>query len=287
MFKKIKKVQGGGHHGGAWKVAYADFVTAMMAFFLLLWLLNATTKEQKQGIANYFAPTTISESNSGAGGVLDGIAVSEINSSEQVAIPTPATQTTVKSETDAEAMANAAFQAKQEKILKDTISAIQQEIQKTPELKELAENIILEITKDGLLIQLVDTQKRPMFESGTAKALPHTIIILKRLRPILDRLPNPVQITGHTDNSASTNPDYGNWELSADRANTSRRILQHYGLKKERLDKVIGKADTELLTPTKPDAPINRRISILLSFMEPPKMDKRSKPVTPIKRGVF
>ena len=171
--------------------------------------------------------------------------------------------------------------------MKKVLENLQQEIQKTPALKELSENIILEMTKDGLLVQLVDSKKRPMFEAGKSAAMPHTAMLLRRIRPILDRVPNPVQITGHTDNSGSVNADYGNWELSADRANTTRRLLQRYGLKPQRFEKVVGKADTDPLVPDVPDAPINRRIGILLSYMDAPETDKRSKPVTPIKKGVF
>jgi chemotaxis protein MotB len=301
IIKKIKKVQGGGHHGGAWKVAYADFVTAMMAFFLLLWLLNSTTEEQRRGISNYFAPTTISESTSGAGSVLDGVTVSDVTASKDEEIPAynpsetpkPGTEqeqsesTTSQQSSQGKDGEDEAFRMAQEKAMKKVLENLQQEIQKTPELKELSENIILEMTKDGLLVQLVDSKKRPMFEAGKATAMPHTAMILKRIRPILDRVPNPVQITGHTDNSGSVNADYGNWELSADRANTTRRLLQRYGLKPQRFEKVVGKADTDPLLPDVPDAPINRRIGILLSYMDAPKTDTRSQPVTPIKQGVF
>ncbi len=301
IIKKIKKVQGGGHHGGAWKVAYADFVTAMMAFFLLLWLLNATTAEQRKGISNYFSPTTISESTSGAGSILDGVTVSDVTASKEAEIPAyNPTETTnpgaeqQQSETTSPQKSSEnnneeaeAFRMAQEKTMKKVLENFQKEIQKTPELKELSENIILEMTKDGLLVQLVDSKKRPMFEAGKSTAMPHTAMLLKRIRPILDRVPNPVQITGHTDNSGSVNADYGNWELSADRANTTRRLLQRYGLKPERFEKVVGKADTDPLLPDAPDAPINRRIGILLSYMQAPETDRRSQPVTPIKQGVF
>ncbi len=301
IIKKIKKIQGGGHHGGAWKVAYADFVTAMMAFFLLLWLLNATTAEQKKGISNYFSPTTISESTSGAGSILDGVTVSDVTASKEAEIPAyNPTETTnpgaeqQQSETTSPQKSSEnnneeaeAFRMAQEKTMKKVLENFQKEIQKTPELKELSENIILEMTKDGLLVQLVDSKKRPMFEAGKSTAMPHTAMLLKRIRPILDRVPNPVQITGHTDNSGSVNADYGNWELSADRANTTRRLLQRYGLKPERFEKVVGKADTDPLLPDAPDAPINRRIGILLSYMQAPETDRRSQPVTPIKQGVF
>jgi chemotaxis protein MotB len=301
IIKKVKKVQGGGHHGGAWKVAYADFVTAMMAFFLLLWLLNATTAEQRQGISNYFSPTTISESTSGAGSILDGVNVTDVTASKEATIPaynpseppkpgseqqqseTTAPQKSAEKNDDE----SEAFRKTQEQTMKKVLENLQQEIQKTPELKELSENIILEMTKDGLLVQLVDSKKRPMFEAGKSTAMPHTAMLLKRIRPILDRVPNPVQITGHTDNKGSINADYGNWELSADRANTTRRLLQRYGLKPARFEKVVGKADTDPLLPEIPDAPINRRIGILLSYMDAPETDRRSQPVTPIKQGVF
>ena len=271
IIKRIKK-SGGGHHGGAWKVAYADFVTAMMAFFLLLWLLNVTTDEQKTMISSYFAPADprVAENTSGAGGVMGGTTMSPEGAMTSELTPvsseTPEPVPSSGSETSEQDRAldqqdDQAFQATEEKIRETLESA--------PELKELAQNLLIDMTPEGLRIQIVDQEGRPMFESGSAKPLPPAVRLLQIIGNSVRELPNQVSVRGHTDSVPyGNNVTYTNWELSADRANASRRVLLAGDLSgrlpPERIENVQGKADREPLDVKDPKAAKNRRISIIL-----------------------
>jgi len=293
IIKKVKKGGHDAHHGGAWKVAYADFVTAMMAFFLLLWLLNATTDEQKQGIADYFSPASISKSTSGGGGVLAGQTISEegvmqanrssVNltislpsadtpeeirdqevgeAPDQPAEPTrqPPTEETAEGETVEELLAK-----REEEQFKAAEEALRQAIQAVPELRDLAQHLIIDQTPEGLRIQLVDQEKLSMFPSGSADMLEHTRKLMKLVVGAISQLPNRIAIKGHTDAVPFNRSDgYSNWELSTDRANASRRGLIDAGLPAERIASVAGRAAEEPLLPDDPTSPRNRRISIIL-----------------------
>lgn len=267
IIKRVKKVEGG-HHGGAWKVAYADFVTAMMAFFLLLWLLNVTTDEQKELISSYFAPTDfrISNSESGAGGVMGGTTVNPEGamSANNAASPT-------NSGIAAEAEEDPAEEAKKEldkqdtKAFKATEEKLKEAIEKVPELKELAQNLLIDMTPEGLRIQLVDQEGKPMFESGSAKPLPAVEKLLALVSQSIRPLPNKLSVRGHTDSKQySKDASYSNWELSADRANASRRLMLRDGLPLTRIENVQGKADREPLVLNDTESPRNRRVSIIL-----------------------
>jgi chemotaxis protein MotB len=282
IVKKI--IQGGGHHGGAWKVAYADFVTAMMAFFLLLWLLNVTTDEQKKGIADYFAPQTVSRSESGSGGVLGGTTLSSIGaktddrSAPKVIIEmSPPPQRRPANEqidgggegreqalTDEELEKKLA--EKEQKAFQEAEQMLRQAIQDTPEIADLAKNLIVDNTPEGLRIQLVDQDRQSMFPAGSADLPPATKTLLAKISQIVAKLPNQISITGHTDSTPYRNgvAGYGNWELSTDRANASRRGLIESGLEPARVAYVTGKADKDPLVPENPALPSNRRISIVL-----------------------
>lgn len=278
IIKKIKKRGGHGAHGGAWKIAYADFVTAMMAFFLLMWLLANTTKEQKEGLAEYFSPSTASQSTSGAGQVLGGQSVSKegTQAGSKVAI-TPA-QTTAqpqqtKSDDDAaedqkeldEKELKQRMAAREERMFDNTEKELRKEVQKDPELSKLYENLIIDRTPEGMRIQLVDSENRSMFAKGSTKMHKFARKMLKLIARVIDPLPNRLKIAGHTDaRGYITANGYGNWELSADRANASRRVLRGAGLAADRFFEVTGKADTEPLFPDRPKAAPNRRISIIL-----------------------
>ncbi len=298
IIKKVKKVVGGGHHGGAWKVAYADFVTAMMAFFLLMWLLNATSEEQKRGISNYFGPVGMSKAASGSGGLLGGQSVATDGSFEDSkaspAVTMLAPQTNAgeaKSEgeeaaqkgqvaaTDAAKIAQAnqvsaqkddearkATSAEQDKKnFAEAEKQILQEIQKTPELAALKDNLVMDQTPEGLRIQIVDQDKKSMFPSGEKKMYDHTKKLLASIANVIKKLPNKISITGHTDDKPYNNgADYTNWELSADRANASRQSLLEAGLDESRISHVSGKAATEPINPADPSSSQNRRISIIL-----------------------
>jgi chemotaxis protein MotB len=306
IIKKIKK-GGHGHHGGAWKVAYADFVTAMMAFFLLLWLVNTTSPEQKRGIADYFAPASISRSTSGSGGILGGVGPVEKGArGEGIANPdsnkaqSPTSQDHVESPTtekaaDAEAAdAEAADDAAGANVDADQSSAssntdeqarftqaeisLKQAMQDMPELAELSKNLIIDQTPEGLRIQIVDQEGRPMFAPGDIEPNDRAKLLLEAVSKVIGQLPNRLSISGHTD----ANPYYKadgstDWELSAARANASRRVLQMNGVANDRVHSVSGKAASEPLIPEDPYQPANRRISIVL-LREAPVLPPGQKP---------
>jgi chemotaxis protein MotB len=293
IIKRIKKVSGDGHHGGAWKVAYADFVTAMMAFFLLLWLLNAVTEEQKKGIANYFRPTLAVQNTSATFTILEGQAQpmedmtggasvqTELDDPEQADMtqPEPATgegnkpQTNEGDQPDAGqgekpvdlAEAQAAVAAHEQKQFEQIKSEIQNAIRESPELMELEKNLQIDQTEDGIRIQLLDQEKISMFPTGSAVMNPRSRELLIKVAEVVKTLPNKIEISGHTD--AQPYPggrDYTNWELSADRANASRRVLVAAGISPDRLKKIEGRADTDPFVAENPFDPQNRRISIIL-----------------------
>jgi len=292
IIKRIKKGGHGGHHGGAWKVAYADFVTAMMAFFLLMWLINTTTPEQKRGIADYFAPQSIAETVSGAGGVLGGKVVSEDsakaggaasvfqkNSPTSPATPTHSTENGAAhggaSDATAQGAAGAAegngTASSQDGDFEHAAEAIHQAIQDNPDIATLSKQVIVDNTPEGLRIQLVDQDGRPMFQPGTAEPMPYTKQLLAEIGKIIDRLPNRVSIAGHTESTAFEGPGgMTNWELSSARANAARALLASGGLVQDRIYEVAGKAGSEPLLPEDPNASANRRLSIVLLREAPP-----------------
>ena len=285
IIKKVKKGGCGGHHGGAWKVAYADFVTAMMAFFLLMWLINTTSPEQKRGIADYFAPAAVSSSTSGTGGVLGGTAISTEGSRsqgsksiiEQLSPDTPRTISRERQEIRekntpvarvnldvSESALAEALSIRERADFERAEQSLRQAIESMPELAELSKQLIIDQTPEGLRIQLVDQEGRSMFDPGSARPNGRAIRLLEAISPIIDRLPNRLSISGHTDRRPSENTDYSNWELSSDRANAARRILAENGVLPDRIARVSGKAGSEPLYPDDPDLPGNRRISIVL-----------------------
>ena len=293
IIKKVKKGGHDAHHGGAWKVAYADFVTAMMAFFLLMWLLNATTEEQQDGIADYFSPVSVSESTSGGGGMLSGQTVAEDGALQNrrspmgVTAELPPTEnldseekkeaensgaTEAEGGTDGQNTAGGGADSAREEAerFESAQKEIRNAIARNPALQELDENVQVQVTDEGLQIQLVDQLNRPMFQSGGAEPLPQTRELLGRVAQAIGSLPNEVSIKGHTDATPFNREDYSNWELSADRANASRRIMMDAGLNPDRVDEVVGRADQDLLVPENPRSPRNRRISILLKRQEQP-----------------
>jgi len=280
----IKKINKGehAHHGGAWKIAYADFVTAMMAFFLLLWLLNSVTQEQLEGISNYFAPVSASQSNSGAGGILGGKTMSEegaaINETSRdsvtVDLPPPKAGTGGQDNADTQAQNNETpSEAQAEQVLKQ---AEQQQFQKAkeqleatiesiPQLKKLKDSLLIDNTPDGLRIQLVDKNGLSMFPSGGSDLYLHTKRLLEVAAEIIKKLPQNISISGHTDATKfGGGGDYTNWELSADRANAARRWLEHLGIPDSRISQVVGKAATDPLVKDNPNHPSNRRLSIIM-----------------------
>ena len=275
IIKRIKKGGGGGHHGGAWKVAYADFVTAMMAFFLLMWLINTTSPEQKRGIADYFAPASVSETTSGAGGILGGTALgpdgAKQNGSQSVvqdASPDVKNPADGKAKDAAKSTADQAKmdQAKREEAaFASAAQSIKQALDEMPELADLSKNIIVDQTPEGLRIQLVDQEGRSMFNQGTAVPNDRAKLLLRAISKIINQLPNRISIYGHTStNAGSVKKADGDWPLSQARADASRKILQGAGVDPDRVYQVSGKAASEPLYPDDPTLPGNRRIAIVL-----------------------
>jgi len=273
VVKKVIK-GGGGHHGGAWKVAYADFVTAMMAFFLLMWLLNATTEEQRRGISEYFDPTPmeVSSQTSGAGGVMGGLTVStegaRVNDVQPIVHNNNPPSPNVQMQIDPEQMKKEELQAELEKRENAEFQEVKDKIEEAiqdSELKDLAKNLMVDMTPEGLRIQIVDQDGESMFPSGSARPYEKTVKLIDMVADIIKSMPNQISVRGHTDSVPyAKGADYTNWELSADRANASRRVLLDAGIEKKKLSNVVGKADTEHLKPEAPNDPQNRRISIIL-----------------------
>lgn len=255
IVKKIKK-GGHGHHGGAWKVAYADFVTAMMAFFLLMWLLASSSPEQQQAISDYFQnPSPVF----GPGG--SSTSVIDLGSSVDV----PAMKLGKNGEPMSNSQQNVEQMAEQleQQRLEQLKMQLEYAIDKNPELKGFRQQMVIEMTDEGLRIQLLDEQNRPMFDLGSAKLKPYMNKILHVVAKVINAVPNKVSITGHTD--ARPYPGqrgYTNWELSSDRANASRRELLAGGMNPDRIGRVEGLSSSALLHKDKPYDPRNRRISI-------------------------
>ena len=307
IIKKIKK-GGGGHHGGAWKVAYADFVTAMMAFFLLLWVLNVTTPEEKRGIADYFTPTIGIKDSKGIGFqggmspnkkgtsisnlMTPGIVVGQVQQGPVAKAPTDA------KDPDPEAEATSAGGQKQDTGNKgsssdsdsdaDTFKTAEEEVKQSinndPDIKQLRNNVQVEQSTEGMKINLIDDPQKEMFVAGGAELTADGKKALDAMANIIIKTPNQIVIMGHTDQSGPvSNPAYTNWELSSDRANAARRALVATSVEPERIAKVMGMADRELLLPNDPSNPRNRRITLLLlrgSYFKDPK-------VKPIARGAL
>jgi chemotaxis protein MotB len=315
-------VEGGGHHGGAWKVAYADFVTAMMAFFLLMWLLNATTEDQRKGLADYFSPSNLmSHASSGTGDPFgghtafdQGALVSDrgsvdINDGKRPP-PEPAEEgeprvsalnknpgTGDQAAPDADAAATdplapgrlgigqparldrsaqdggrqptqaevAAEKVHQEKLaFEKAADEIRAAVRDDPALASLAKQLAIDMTPEGLRIQIMDEVKLPMFASGSAVPNDRALELLRKVVPILQKLPEGISIAGYTDATPYAGAGKSNWELSSDRANATRRLLTDSGLADTRIRTVTGHADRDPLLPGDPLAAANRRIAIVV-----------------------
>jgi chemotaxis protein MotB len=270
IIKRVRK-GGHGHHGGAWKIAYADFVTAMMAFFLLMWLLGSTTEGDKKGIADFFnAPLKVSlVGGSGSGDashVIRGGGADLSRSTGQVKQgDVPAPRKTINL---------AALQAEQRRAEQARLEAltakVQQLIDSSARLSAMKSQIRLDMIRDGLRIQIVDELNRPMFDSGSAIVKPYMRDLLRDIGGLLADVPNRITLEGHTDAQpfVSGNRGYSNWELSSDRANASRRELVAGGLPEDRMLLVQGLASSSLFVPADPQSAANRRISIIVMNRE-------------------
>jgi chemotaxis protein MotB len=278
VIKKVRKAGHEGHHGGAWKVAYADFVTAMMAFFLLMWLINTTSPEQKRGIADYFAPASVSETTSGSGGILGGAALGQDGSKSsgsraiiedlapEAASPSEGKSTEAGSpmeDISTEALREA-LQRREAAAFASAAQSLRQALQEMPELAELSKHILIDQTPEGLRIQLVDQEGRSMFAEGSSQPNERARLLLRAVAKIINQLPNRISIYGHTSASPNLRKAEGDWPLSAARADQSRRVLQAAGVDPDRVFQVAGKSTSEPLYPDDPTLAGNRRIAIVL-----------------------
>jgi chemotaxis protein MotB len=269
----IKRVRKGGHnkHGGAWKIAYADFVTAMMAFFLLMWLLGSTTEGDKKGIADFFnAPLKVSlMGGSGSGdssSVVRGGGADLTRTTGQVRDGDTQARKRILNLKALQAEQRRAEQARLE-ALKARVEAA---VNANPKLAAMKSQIRMDMTQDGLRIQIVDDQNRPMFDSGSAVVKPYMRELLREIGHMLNDVPNRITLEGHTDAQPFSGGErgYSNWELSSDRANSSRREIVAGGLPEDRMLLVQGLASSKLFVPAQPEHPMNRRISVIVMNRE-------------------
>jgi len=269
-----KKKRGGhAHHGGAWKVAYADFVTAMMAFFLVMWLVGAGTKQQRAAISEYFKNPSMTQGQStmspsgkmGPGGAstsmikLGGALDLPKGPGDNQAFAKP-------SGSDIDKLAKEKEKRRLEQLMKDLTEAIA----KSQAMAPYKDQLLIDITSEGLRIQIVDKKNRPMFDLGSGALKPYTVQILHELAGFVNQVPNKISISGHTDNAPYIRADsaYGNWELSADRANAARRTLTDGGMQPDKVARVVGLAASVPFDKADPSAAINRRISIVVMTNE-------------------
>jgi chemotaxis protein MotB len=275
IIKKVKR-GGHGHHGGSWKVAFADFATAMMAFFLLMWLMGATTDEQKGAISEYFnnpsdvqgasvvpSPSPINGPGGASTSMIQLGGGMELHREPappaEAAPPTPGAQTDVTPE-----QAEAAEEALDRGRLQALLETLEKAIDERESLAQFKDQILLDVTPEGVRIQIIDHERRSMFPLGSAKLEPFSQNILSELAKIIDTVPNRISISGHTDVKPYVAINYSNWELSADRANAARRALLGGGLPAAKVGRVVGLASSVLLDTGAPESPINRRISIVV-----------------------
>jgi len=267
IVKKIKK-GGGGHHGGAWKIAYADFVTAMMAFFLLMWLLGSTSKAQKEGISEYFKTplkqVLMGPSMGASDTIIKGGGGKDFTkkSGQVKKVEGPDGK---KTAVDAEDAKKALEQVEKVK-LEELKKKIEKAIDESPTLSKFKNQLLLDITSDGLRVQIVDEQNRAMFNSSKADMQPYAKQILQELGKTLNDVPNKISLSGHTDATPYPNGEksYSNWELSSDRANASRRELVAGGMDETKLLRVVGLSSASLFNKENPFDATNRRISIII-----------------------
>ena len=266
VVKKIKK-GGAGAHGGAWKIAYADFVTAMMAFFLLMWLLGSTTQGDLKGIADYFQ-TPLKVALFGGSGSGDSSSV--IQGGGEDLTRTHGQVKKGEIESPSKKINLQALKADFEKLEKQRLEGLKGDlealIEASPTLKQFKNQMLLDITAEGLRIQIVDEQNRPMFDSASSELKPYTRQILREIGPMLNKVENRISLSGHTDATPYAGGDrgFGNWELSTNRANASRREMVSAGLEDAKVMRVVGFASTVLFDKEQPYSPINRRISIVV-----------------------
>ena len=285
LIVKRRKKAGNAHHGGAWKVAYADFVTAMMAFFMVMWLIASVSKEERAAIFDYFKNPSMQQGKSPRASMGQmgpgGASTSVINlrgaldarksaSALSTGLGTPRdSHTTVdKAAPDVDAAKKIAAEDDRKK-LESLMAQLREAIDHSQALRPFKDQLLLDITPEGLRIQIVDAQNRPMFDLGSAKLRDYTATILHELAPYLNSVPNRISLSGHTDTTAYVSmAGYTNWDLSADRANAARRALEGGGLAPDKVSRVVGLSSSVLFDKQNTRNPINRRISIIVMTKE-------------------
>ncbi|MBY0337551.1 MAG: OmpA family protein [Acetobacteraceae bacterium] len=292
---KRSEEAGHGHHGGAWKIAYADFVTAMMAFFLLMWLVNATTEAQRRGIADYFTqPNIVARGATGSGQPFGGRTLASEGRMVSDATPMPAAvaapvgpdsdeeeeeggvpRTSAAQRTrpgdqrqpaETEPPSQEAAAQQRRETLARLAEEVRQAIRNDPALASLGRQVLVEEVPEGLRVQLVDAEGQPVFHTGQAAPNERGRALLGRVASVLARQPHPVEITGHTDAAPFRGGDRSNWDLSADRANATRRLLVDGGVAEGRIRAVAGRAEREPLLPDRPLDAANRRVAVLMTI---------------------
>jgi len=279
---KRKSGGGGGHHGGAWKVAYADFVTAMMAFFMVMWLVASVSKEQRAAIFDYFKNPSMEDGRSvkpapgqnGPGGASTSVinmggGLNAMHSGEKdnkgLGVRKDNAATAPKTPEEIKKQAAELERKQLESLMKD----LREAIASSSALAPYKDQLLLDITSEGLRIQIVDNQNRPMFDLGSTRLKDYSRDILRELATYLNSVPNRISITGHTDETPYTAQNgYNNWDLSTERANAARRAIEAGGLSEGKISRVVGLASSVLFDKDNPRNPINRRISIIVLTRE-------------------
>jgi len=266
IVKRIKK-GGHGHHGGAWKIAYADFVTAMMAFFLLMWLIGSTAKGDFEGIAEYFK-TPLRVALFGGTGHGDASSIIKGGGTDLNRTDGQVRRGEIRSQDKLTQLkaAQEEFERREKQVLMELKGRIESLIENNPAIRQFKNQLLLDVTSEGLRIQIVDEQNRPMFDLSSADLKPYAKDILHELGKLMNGVPNRVSLAGHTDAAQFSGGDRGfsNWELSASRANSARRELIVGGMDEFKVLRVVGLASTLLFDRNDPLNPINRRISIVV-----------------------
>jgi chemotaxis protein MotB len=278
IVKKIYIEGHGGHHGGAWKVAYADFVTAMMAFFLLLWILGATNEKQRKGIADYFSPTLVQmkENSAGSNGIFGGSSITDKDhypnrasqtGTKSLTIPVGATGGKDVGSGEKGTLKNEVLQAQDRKNFEDMKRKVMAAINASPALSKLAPHVKFVQTRDGMRIDLVDDADYSMFALGTTQLVPAAGELIGMIAKSIQGMENPLMIRGHTDSLGYGNPlNMNNWMLSTGRAEATRRRLASGGTPEDRFYRIEGVADREPMIENSPTDPRNRRVSITLLY---------------------
>ncbi|HMO74719.1 MAG TPA: flagellar motor protein MotB [Sphingopyxis sp.] len=268
IVKKVIEAPHGGHHGGAWKVAYADFVTAMMAFFLLMWLLGATTEKQRKALADYFAPTIVQTKNDTAGstGLFGGDSLVAVDKYPHGAAQTGTRAMTIPRDATG-GPREASGRERQRADFQKLAQAMIRDIQSKKEIRRLAPNVRFTETREGLRIDIVDDADFSMFVVGTNQLTPDATRLFAQMADMVAGLPNQLMIRGHTDASPwSAKSGNNNWRLSAERAEVTRQFLEYRGIATNRFSRIEGAAEREPYIPSNPYDPRNRRISITLGW---------------------